>query len=78
MNKMYSAVVTGRNNISVFDVQKGVKSYNINLGNVDVVSGPIITTDKLTIVVKDKSGKLTTKVYSLKTGVLSYSFVVSQ
>lgn len=77
MNKLYSAAVTGKNNIAVFDVQKGVRTYNISLGNVTIVSGPIITADKLTVVVKDVNNKLTTKVYSLKTGILSYSFAVA-
>jgi hypothetical protein len=76
MNKLYSAVIDSKNNISVFDVQKGVKSYSINLGNITIVNGPIITHDKLTIVVKDSRGKTMGKVYSLKKGVLSYSFTV--
>jgi hypothetical protein len=73
MNKLYSAVVVGKNKIDVFNVNKGVKSYSINLGNVAIVNGPIITQDKLTIVVKSNS-KTTGRVYTLSTGVLSYSF----
>lgn len=75
MNKLYSAVVSN-NQITVFDVQKGVRAYSISLGNNTVVNGPIITQDKMTIVVKDKQNKTVGKVYSLKSGILSYSFTV--
>lgn len=78
MDKLYSAVCDKKNSISVFDVRKGVKSYNINLGMSTIINGPIITQDKLTIVVKDTRGKTVGKVYSLKTGVLSYSFTIQQ
>lgn len=73
---MYSAVVSGKNVISVFDVQKGITSYKINLGDVEIVNGPVITVDKLTIIVKNKQGKMQGKVYSLPKGILSYSFQI--
>jgi len=76
MAKLYSAVVSGKNTLSVFDVEKGITSYKINLGNVEIVNGPVVTQDKLTIVVKDKQGKMQGKVYSLPRGILSYSFQV--
>jgi len=76
MAKMYSAVVSGKNVISVFDVQKGITSYKINLGDVEIVNGPVITVDKLTIIVKNKQGKMQGKVYSLPKGILSYSFQI--
>jgi len=76
MDKLYSAAVEGMNRIVVFDVDKGVKSYTISLGNVTILNGPIITRDKLTIVVKNSVNQTIGKVYSLKSGVLSYSFTV--
>jgi hypothetical protein len=75
MNKLYSAVVSGKNKVDVFDVNKGVKSYSLNLGSVDIVNGPIITKDKLTIVVKSIN-RTTGRVYNLSTGTLSYSFII--
>jgi hypothetical protein len=74
----YSAVLSGKNKISVFNVDKGVISFNISLGSVEVVNGPVITRDKLTVVIRDQSGKTIGKVYSLKSGVLSYSFPISK
>ena len=78
MTKNYSAAINGRNKIAVFDANKGVVSYNINVGNVEIINGPIITQDKLTVVVRDSTGKTICKVYSLKSGVLSYSFSVNK
>jgi hypothetical protein len=76
MNKLYSVAVSGKNNLVVFDVIKGTRSYSINLGNVQIINGPIVTSDKLTVVVKNAQNKTIGKVYSLKTGVLSYSFTI--
>lgn len=75
MNKIYSAVVEGTK-LVIFDAQKGTRSYTISLGDVSIVTGPIITHDKLTVVVKDKRGKTMSKIYSLKTGTLSYTFSI--
>lgn len=76
VEKLYSVAINGKNNLVVFDAEKGVRAYSINLGNVTILNGPIITKDKLTVVVKDVRGKTTAKVFSLKSGVLSYSFIV--
>ena len=76
MEKVYSAAITGKNNILVFDAVSGVKVYSLNLGNVVVINGPVITKDKLTVIIEDKNGNKKGKVYSLKTGVVSYSFDV--
>ena len=76
MAKMYSAVTSGKNTISVFDVEKGITSYKINLGDIEIVNGPVVTKDKMTIVVKDRQGKMQGKVYSLPKGILSYSFQI--
>jgi len=76
MAKMYSAVVSGKNTISVFDVEKGITSYKISLGDVEIVNGPVVTKDKLTVVVKNKQGLMQGKVYSLPKGILSYSFQI--
>ena len=76
MDKLYSAVLAGKSTINVFDVRKGIKSYSINLGNVEIVNGPVVTKDKMTIVTKDTSGSMRGKVYSLPKGILSYSFQV--
>jgi hypothetical protein len=76
MAKMYSAVVSGKNAISVFDVEKGITSYKISLGDVEIVNGPVVTKDKLTVVVKNKQGLMQGKVYSLPKGILSYSFQI--
>lgn len=73
---MYSAVVSGKGILSVFDVQKGITSYKINLGDVEIVNGPVITLDKLTVVIKNKQGQMIGKVYSLPRGILSYSFQI--
>jgi len=77
MNKLYSAVLAGKNTINVFDVKKGIKTYSLNLGSVEIVNGPVVTQDKMTIVTKDLSGKMRGKVYSLPKGILSYSFQVN-
>lgn len=76
MKKLYSAVLSGKSKIEVFDVLKGIKTYSINLGSVEIVNGPIVTQDKMTVVVKDPSGILKGRVYSLKTGILTYSFAI--
>lgn len=76
MVKMYSAVVSGKGTLSVFDIEKGITSYKINLGDVEIINGPIVTKDKMTVVIKDKQGKMTGKVYSLPKGILSYSFQI--
>jgi len=78
MYKLYSAVLAGKNTINVFDVRKGIKTYSLNLGSgIEIVNGPVVTQDKMTIVVKDKSGKTRGKVYSLPKGILTYSFQVT-
>ena len=76
MEKQYSAVLSGKNKVNIFDILKGVKSYTISLGNVEIVNGPVITQNKMAIVVKDQTGSLRGKVYSLPKGILSYSFQV--
>jgi hypothetical protein len=76
MAKIYSAVAAGKNAISVFDIEKGITSYKINLGDVEIVNGPVVTSDKMTVVVKDRQGKMQGKVYSLPKGILSYSFQI--
>ena len=76
MTKLYSAVLAGKNTINVFDVIKGIKTYSLSLGNVEIVNGPVVTQDKMTIVVKERSGTTRGKVYSLPRGILSYSFNV--
>jgi hypothetical protein len=76
MAKLYSAVASGKNTISVFNVENGITSYKINLGDVEIVNGPVVTKDKLTIVVKNRQGKMQGKVYSLPKGILSYSFQI--
>jgi len=75
--KTYSAVADGKNKINVFDASSGVRSYSIYLGSVTIINGPIIASDKLTVVVQDSRGKTTGKVYSLKNGILSYSFTIN-
>ena len=77
MPKLYTAALMGRNRLQIYDVRKGIKSYTINLGNVDVTMGPIITGDKLTVVTKETSGKTRGKVYTLPKGILSYTFPVT-
>ena len=76
MAKIYSAVVSGKNTISVFNVENGITNYKINLGDVEIVNGPVVTNDKLTVVIKNKQGKMQGKVYSLPKGILSYSFQI--
>jgi len=76
MAKIYSAVASNANTLSVFDVEKGVISFKITLGDVEIINGPVITSDKLTIIVRDRQGKHFGKVYTLPRGILSYSFQV--
>ena len=76
MNKLYSAVLAGKNIINVFDVIKGIKTYSLNLGTAEIINGPIVTQDKMTIVVKERNGNVRGKVYNLPKGILSYSFQV--
>ena len=77
MDKLYSAILAGKNTINVFDVRKGIKTYSLNLGNVEIVNGPVVTQNKMTVVTKDSYGKMRGKVYSLPKGILSYSFQVN-
>jgi hypothetical protein len=76
VQKLYSAILSGKSTIEVFDVLKGIKTYSLNLGSVEIVNGPVVTQDKMTVVVKDAHGILKGKVYSLRTGILTYSFAV--
>jgi hypothetical protein len=76
VNKLYSAVLAGKNIINVFDVIKGIKTYSLNLGTAEIINGPIVTQDKMTIVVKERNGNVRGKVYNLPKGILSYSFQV--
>jgi len=76
MAKIYSATISGKSTISVFDTAKGITSYKIQLGDVEIVNGPVVTQDKLTVIVKNKQGKMQGKVYSLPKGILSYSFQI--
>ena len=76
MNKLYSAVLAGKNTINVFDVLKGIKTYSLNLGTAEIINGPIVTQDKMTIVTKEANGNVRGKVYNLPKGILSYSFQV--
>jgi len=76
MTKLYSAVLAGKNTINVFDVIKGIKTYSLSLGDIEIVNGPVVTQDKMTIVVKEKCGTTRGRVYSLPKGILSYSFQV--
>ena len=76
MSKVYSAVASNKNTLSVFDIERGITSFKINLGDVEIVNGPVVTLDKVTIVVKDRQGKMQGKVYTLPRGILSYSFQI--
>lgn len=76
MDKMYSAVLAGKNVIDVFNVTKGIKAYTLNLGNVEIINGPIVTQDKMTIVIKGKDNITRGKVYNLVKGLLIYSFQI--
>lgn len=76
MSAIYSAVLTGKNTIKIFDVKKGITTYSLYLGNVEILNGPVVTDNKLTLVVKTTSGRTSGRVYSLPKGILSYSFEV--
>ena len=45
MAKIYSAVISGKSTIAVFDTAKGITSYKIQLGDVEIVNGPVVTQD---------------------------------
>lgn len=76
MEKVYSAVTTNKNTIVVFDAATGIKSYTINVGNATIINGPVITKDKLAVVIEDSKHNKKSNIYSLKSGVLSYSFAI--
>lgn len=76
MKAIYTAVVNGKNKIDVINIEKGIKSYSISLGEVEIVNGPVVTQDKLTIVVKTTNGIMSGRVYILPKGILSYSFQI--
>lgn len=64
-----------KNIIQVYDVLKGIKQYTINLGsNTEIMSGPVVTGDRLAVVVKKNNSVLEGRVYTLPKGILSYSF----
>lgn len=75
---LYTAVMQSKNNIQIFDVLKGVKTYSVNLGQVEVINGPVVTRDKMTIVIKNSSNHLEGRVYTLPRGILNYTFPISQ
>jgi len=77
MQKLYSAVLAGKNSINVFDVRKGIKVYTVNLGDVEIVNGPVVTQDRMTVVTKNKFNEMRGIVYSLPKGIRSYSFHIS-
>jgi len=77
MSTIYSAVLTGKNTIKIFDVKKGITTYSLYLGNVEILNGPVVTDNKLTLVVKTNTGRTSGRVYSLPKGILSYSFDVN-
>jgi hypothetical protein len=76
MKALYSAVISGKNKINVFNIEKGVRSYSIALGDVEIVNGPVVTHEKMTIIVKDRKGCMFGRVYTLPKGVVSYSFQI--
>jgi len=76
MKVIYSAVVSGKNKIDVFNIEKGIRSYSIPLGNVEIINGPVVTQDKMTIVIKDHNNCIVGRVYTLPKGVISYSFQI--
>jgi len=76
MSKVYTAAATGKNVISIFDAERGILSYKINLGNVEIINGPVVTGERITVVIKDIQGKIFGKVYTLPRGILSYSFQI--
>ena len=76
MKALYSAVISGKNKINVFNIEKGVRSYSITLGDVEIINGPVVTHEKMTIVVKDRNGCMFGRVYTLPKGVVSYSFQI--
>jgi len=76
MKALYSAVVSGKNKINVFNIDKGVKSFTISLGDVEIINGPVVTQEKMTIVVKDRNNCMVGRVYTLPKGVISYSFQI--
>jgi hypothetical protein len=76
MKSLYSVALYSANKIKVFDINKGVISFTISLGDVTIVNGPIVLQDKMTVIVKTRTGATMGKVYSLPKGVLSYSFHV--
>jgi hypothetical protein len=73
---LYTAVLQGKNNIVVYDALKGVKTYTVNLGAVDVVNGPVVTKDRMTVVVKNNQNRLECRIYTLPRGVLTRSFTL--
>ena len=75
MAKTYSAVADGHS-ITVFNAEKGVREYTISLGSDTIINGPVVTGDNLSVVVKDPSGKMRGRVYSLARGQIRYSFNV--
>jgi hypothetical protein len=74
---LYSAALGSKNTIDIINIEKGVVTYRISLPGVQVLSGPVVTADKLTVIIKDTAGRTTGRVYSLPKGILSYSFQVS-
>jgi hypothetical protein len=73
---LYSAALGNQNTIDIINVEKGVVTYRISLAGFQVVNGPIVTADKMTVIIKDSVGRTTGRVYSLPKGILSYSFQV--
>ena len=76
-NTLYSAVLGSKNTIDIINVEKGVTTFRVSVQGFDVVSGPVVTGDKMTVVVKDKLGKTTGRIYTLPKGILSYTFQVN-
>lgn len=69
---MNDSAYIDNNRIQILDSVKGVKSLTVNPGG-DIISGPIVTGDRFTIVVRRGSSQ-ESRIYSLRSGQLISTF----
>ena len=71
--KNYTAVISGRNTISVILADSGVLSYKIHLGDIKEIQNLVVTPPTISATIIDRQGNTLLKVYDLNNGMLKYT-----
>ena len=71
-DKIYTAQIVGKQ-LKIINAARGTVYTTVHI-NGEVVSGPIITDDKCTLIIKNPSGGQRGVVYNLPRGTISLTF----